>query len=311
MDYKVAAVIVTYNRKELLINCLDAISKQSYKPSKVFIIDNASTDGTESLVEKSGYKDSNSECKHVNGLDYVYIKLSENTGGAGGFYTGMKLAHETGLFDAVWVMDDDGVPCEECLEYLCLHLDKYDYIAPTVVSIEDKKSLAFPYDGVNLSYSEFKAKAENDIIANYACPMNGILYSKKLINQVGYPNPNMFIWGDEQNLNRRCIAHGFLPVTDVRAVHFHPISKDVYANSIFGTKIVYVPQLWKGYCQYRNTIYNYHDRMSLGGLLKYYMIHMYYFTFKIHSLRWMKCFNDAFFSGFKEKLDKGYLKYMK
>ncbi|HDL01953.1 MAG TPA: glycosyltransferase, partial [candidate division Zixibacteria bacterium] len=43
---KVAAVIVSYNRKEPLSECLDAVLRQAYPVEAVYIIDNASTDGT-------------------------------------------------------------------------------------------------------------------------------------------------------------------------------------------------------------------------------------------------------------------------
>ena len=49
--YKICAVVVTFNRKELLINCLNAINEQTYKPHTVIIVDNASTDGTKDLME--------------------------------------------------------------------------------------------------------------------------------------------------------------------------------------------------------------------------------------------------------------------
>lgn len=53
--YKICAVVVTFNRKELLINCLNAINEQTYKPHTVIIVDNASTDGTKDLVKQNGY----------------------------------------------------------------------------------------------------------------------------------------------------------------------------------------------------------------------------------------------------------------
>ncbi len=43
---KVAAVIVTFNRKEMLIRNLECILNQSRTLDKIYVIDNASTDGT-------------------------------------------------------------------------------------------------------------------------------------------------------------------------------------------------------------------------------------------------------------------------
>ena len=43
---KIAAVVVTYNRKELLAECLEALIKLNHDGLDIFVIDNASTDGT-------------------------------------------------------------------------------------------------------------------------------------------------------------------------------------------------------------------------------------------------------------------------
>ena len=51
-------------------------------------------------------------------IPLTYIRLEHNIGGAGGFYTGMKRAYDTHLYDAVWVMDDDGEPDSKCLSNL-------------------------------------------------------------------------------------------------------------------------------------------------------------------------------------------------
>jgi len=46
----VCAVVVTYNRKELLLECLEAIRKQTRPVQGIYLIDNASTDGTPKLL---------------------------------------------------------------------------------------------------------------------------------------------------------------------------------------------------------------------------------------------------------------------
>src|SRR5690606_31380980 len=108
---KVNVVIVTYNRKELLVNCLEAISQQSYDYDKVILVDNASTDGTIEFLESKQLLDN---------PKLVLLKQTENTGGAGGFSAGMKYAFEHGA-DYVWMMDDDAVPHQNALEQLMKH----------------------------------------------------------------------------------------------------------------------------------------------------------------------------------------------
>ena len=48
-DIKVAVAIPTFNRKELLVKCLEAVAGQTLKPAKIFVVDNHSSDGTPEL----------------------------------------------------------------------------------------------------------------------------------------------------------------------------------------------------------------------------------------------------------------------
>lgn len=68
---KVAGVIVTYNRKELLFRNIDMQLAQTRRVDKLFIIDNHSTDGTEACV-KEKYKE------YRIGLNmFIYKKTQE------------------------------------------------------------------------------------------------------------------------------------------------------------------------------------------------------------------------------------------
>ena len=51
---KILAVIVTFNKEVLLSRCIDYILKQKRKPDEILVINNGSTDDTESvLVERN------------------------------------------------------------------------------------------------------------------------------------------------------------------------------------------------------------------------------------------------------------------
>ena len=115
----VCAVVVTYNRKTLLLECLEALRKQTRPVDGIYIIDNASTDETPEVLKESGYIPELPpselaepyEIEHqisnlVNGepIKIFYVRMHENTGGAGGFYEGVKRGYEKG-YDWLWLMD--------------------------------------------------------------------------------------------------------------------------------------------------------------------------------------------------------------
>lgn len=124
----VCGVVVTFNRKELLKDCLKALIEQTRPLDAILIVDNASTDNTPQILLEMGYiqqlpPEKNSEpyktefMSKIKNLEnesikIIYIRMNENTGGAGGFHMGQKHAFELG-YDWIWLMDDDGYPIEK------------------------------------------------------------------------------------------------------------------------------------------------------------------------------------------------------
>lgn len=274
--YNIACVIVTYNRKELLKKCLDALDAQVLKPAVVFITDNASTDGTLESVKEWGYY----KCIR-NGIHYKYILNFQNDGGAGGFYLGIKTAIEDNNYDGIWVMDDDGIPDRYCLRELCNYLNSWDFISPLVISTDNSNILSF-YD---ITKNEFEKKAVNGVVENASNPFNGILLSRKLIEIVGYPMKEMFIWGDETNYRLRTENAGFTPITIVSAKHFHPKDRQKKIKAPFVNRVIAVSDVdWKQYYFIRNMTYNYLyvDKTSsikrIPTLLYIILSYLYYFT---------------------------------
>jgi GT2 family glycosyltransferase len=102
---KICAIVPTYNRKKLLAGCLEALLKQTRPLDEVLVVDNGSNDGTAEMVEQRF------------GARVSTLRLSENTGSAGGFYEGMRWAWERG-HDWIWCMDNDAAPAEDCLQNL-------------------------------------------------------------------------------------------------------------------------------------------------------------------------------------------------
>jgi len=97
----VGAVVLTRNRQESLRRTLEAIAAQSRVPNEVIVVDNGSTDGTESMVRSM--------------FPAVELVRSDtNVGAAGGRSRGMMVAFEHD-HDAVWFVDDDTTPQPETL----------------------------------------------------------------------------------------------------------------------------------------------------------------------------------------------------
>ncbi|MEY4573741.1 MAG: hypothetical protein RLZ10_3047, partial [Bacteroidota bacterium] len=200
----IAAVVVTYNRKVLLIECLKALLNQQQSLNRIFLIDNASTDGTPELLKEEGLLD------HPL-IDYV--RLSQNTGGAGGFHEGIKLAHEGG-YDWIWVMDDDAEPKVNALFNLLAgmpldgHLN-YSGICGKVMGLDGEPQYA--NRGVFDPGFGPRALSKNSVLdeqeISYASFV-GLLINAKAVNLIGYPKSEFFIWFDDVEYCQRMIKYG-------------------------------------------------------------------------------------------------------
>ena len=103
---RVTAVLVAWNRRELLREALEALAAQTRPVDRLVVVDNASDDGSDAVA---------AELLAAWGDRARLIRLTENTGGAGGFAVGIAAAVADPATDWVWVMDDDTVPGPDAL----------------------------------------------------------------------------------------------------------------------------------------------------------------------------------------------------
>ena len=304
----IATIIVTYNRKELLLKCIEAIYAQSYMPDMIYIIDNHSTDGTDVLLKERGIINTQQEYK---GIKLEYVQLPVNGGGSMGFYEGLKRAHTEGAYDYYWVMDDDGEPHHDCLKELIKHRKIGEYLSPLVVDVKTRNSMAFG-DGELCDKFIDQFADKNSIIANVANPFNGILYSKKYLDEVGYPEREMFIWGDEINYDLRGRQKNMPPYIVCKAIHYHPRNRAQHSPAFFFglKKVIFVDNKWKMYCRCCNAVYNYKLAGKYIQIVKEFFLYNWLFIISMHSWSWFLLFNTAFVNGLIGKFG-GHRKYIK
>ncbi len=300
-----AVIIVTYNRKDYLMRCMCGVYSQTLPPKAVYIVDNASTDGTYDCLNENDMLSNPT-------IDVKYIRLDRNLGGAGGFYTGLKTAHEDGGYDGFVLMDDDGQPDKDELKYIAKWMGRYDYINALVVSDTDHTKTSFPRKSYGFDRKEIEQESDADgIILNYSAPFNGTMYSKELVDKVGYPNPDFFFQGDEANYHKRAVKAGFIPVTCINSIHYHPCKiPRVYKFGIGRRKVKLSIEDTpiRIYCKHRNVVYNRFNLRDYVYIMVTYPLYSYLYLTK-GSLKNYCIFNKAVWAGIRKNL-KGHLKYL-
>ena len=76
---RIIAVVVTFNRLQLLQRVILSLQKQSVAINKIIVVNNGSTDGTKEWLD---------------GQSELHVIHQENVGGSGGFYRGIQEASQ-------------------------------------------------------------------------------------------------------------------------------------------------------------------------------------------------------------------------
>jgi rhamnopyranosyl-N-acetylglucosaminyl-diphospho-decaprenol beta-1,3/1,4-galactofuranosyltransferase len=241
---RIVAVVVTFNRLEMLQRQLQRLAEIP-ELDEVLVIDNASTDGTGEWLRDAPVE---------------ATTLPENTGGAGGFSHGLAQAMDRGA-DLAWLMDDDGLPERDCLELL-LEREDLDFWGPAVLAAQDPTRLCFPIrlPGGTTVVHEMAAvekAAQDGLIKGVVIPFNGVLLTRALVEQLGYPRAEFFIWGDDVEYLWRAERAGARIATVVQARVLHPATDDLGTPMMFGrTTYNHSPSDLKHYCMARNNTVN-------------------------------------------------------
>lgn len=250
-----AAVIVTFNRKELLVHNINMLLRQSCKFDTIYIVDNCSTDGTYDLLQSKGWLN----------FPFYYLRTAQNMGGAGGFFTGVKKAYEDGA-DWLVLMDDDGYAANK--DTFKILFEKAQYFYNTGKGCKKVFVNALVQEGDFLSFKigniytvkDAIAVSQNGILEGEANPFNGTLISRELITEIGYPNKDFFIKGDEVDYKQRALDAGAYIVTIVNSRYIHP-RPETHERKVFGIKVpVFVETPWKEYYTARNFTYMYKSK---------------------------------------------------
>lgn len=246
---KIAAVVVTYNRKDLLKECLERLLKLEPQVPDVMVIDNGSTDGTKDLIY-SYFKN-----------QILYYNTGKNLGGAGGFAFGLEQAVNAG-YDAIWMMDDDTFVEKDSLEKLVEADNRlngnYGFLS----------SIAYWKDGSICNMNRQKVTLRK-AIDDFECSEVPIIMAtfvsffvrRDIVLNVGLPISEFFIWADDLEYSRR-ISQSFscYAVPGSKVIHY------MGSNNKVGIEQDSDDRLWRYKYLYRNEVYVYR-REGLKGWL--------------------------------------------
>ena len=260
---RLIALVVTFNRLDHLQTTVARLLETAPAHlAGVLVVDNASTDGTGDWLASQG-----DPRLHV-------LSMPTNGGGAGGFAAGMRHAMDTLSPDWLVLMDDDARPSTGTLAAFhgAQREDKDVWIAATYFPNGAICEMNRPWVNPFNAWRHFAAAARHgwagyhikdaDYAAKGALAVDGASFvgyfiSRPAVQLAGYPDPKLFIYGDDVLYSLKLNAMGGQFAFDPRLRFEHDCATDMGVHP--------VTPLWKIYYLYRNQLMVY--RKAAGPIL--------------------------------------------
>lgn len=190
---KTTALVVTFNRLKLLEECLAAIDFQTTPVDHVIVIDNHSTDGTKEFLDQ------------ITNPNFKVVHMAQNRGGSAGFYRGMQEFINSNSDELLWLMDDDTIPETDTLQKLLeagQNIYEFGFLASNVRWTDGSPALMNIPVVDPLDWNQ-TANGKGFYPVIKSASFVSLMIPREVIQQVGLPYKEFFIWGDDAEYTAR------------------------------------------------------------------------------------------------------------
>ncbi|HYH04355.1 MAG TPA: glycosyltransferase family 2 protein, partial [Bacillota bacterium] len=207
MEQKIAIIICNFNKKDYVLQCIDSVFAAICQNATVYVVDNASTDGSAEAI-RAQFGD------HVN-----LLVNSENLGGSGGFNTGIREALK-GEYQYLYLLDNDIILDPNALTELVSYLDSQPRTAIAGSAIysmdhpDELQELGAEIDWENY-YIKPRGKGRIDsgkpaktVECDYV-PACSMLVRADVVREVGLMDEGNFIYWDDIEWGYRIKQAGY------------------------------------------------------------------------------------------------------
>ena len=288
---KVSLIIVNWNGRELLVECLDSLNSQTFTDFSIIVVDNGSDDKSADFVENN--------YSHVD-----VIRLPQNVG----FCIANNIAIRTVQSQYIALLNNDTIVDSRWLEYLVKALDSYPeagFVASKMLfndsrDVIDRAGDAYTHSGTGLLRGRgFNRNAFNKREWIFGACAGAALYRISMLNDIGLFDEDFFLLYEDVDLSFRAQLKGYKCLYVPEAIVYHKTSMTIRHDSSVSI-----------YYGHRNLEWVYIQNMPSKLLLKTLFSHLIYiilsfsfFTCRGSLKEFIKAKRDAI-RGFQKAINK-------
>lgn len=171
---KISVVIPAKNRGKTLSKCLDSILKQTFLPSEIIVVDDASSDNTVDVV------------KNYRNRGVVYARLSSGKGAQAARNYGIKIASH----DWIAFQDSDDLWLKEKLAIQVSSLKKTNFAENIVIHGNGIKRIESTNKEILINIKHTEGHCYAQLLTNPAPMFPSMLVSKKALSDIDWLDEN-------------------------------------------------------------------------------------------------------------------------
>ncbi len=226
---QLAVIICNYNKKDYLEKCIKSVFAQSYNNFDIYVVDNASSDGSLEMLK-------------TKFLGFVNICANpKNLGGSGGFNTGIKKAMVKN-YEYLLLLDNDVVLGENAVKAAVEYLESHEdvgLLGSKLYQMDNPKLLQ--EHGAYLCFDSFSIKPtfkgveDNEQVpmvqvCDYV-PACSLFVRTSALSYVGIMDDTNFIYWDDIEWGYRFNQSGFKVVSYGGSKAYHKMGAAARANT--------------------------------------------------------------------------------
>ena len=219
----ISVVIVNWNGKKFIAECLDGLRKQTYKDHSIVLVDNASGDGSLELVHRK----------------YPEVKtaaLSENLG----FAVANNIAIQSICTEYVALLNNDAIPHPGWVENLLKALEKHpeEGFAASKMFFYDRPDIIDRAGDIYTTAGTALLNGRGEPSKNFNKPAwvfgacaGAAVYRKRMLEDIGFFDEDFFLLYEDVDLSFRAQLRGYRCIYVPDAIVYHKASSSIGDDS--------------------------------------------------------------------------------